>query len=586
MGKRFINGSDLLHMAVSASEFLHARSEQVNALNVFPVPDGDTGTNMNLTLTSGVEELRKKPSAHIGKASEVFAKGLLMGARGNSGVILSQLFRGFAKSASALEEMNAAQFATALQQGVDTAYQAVVKPVEGTILTVSKEAAREAVLLARRTDDISELMKGVLVHAKEALAQTPELLPVLKQVGVVDAGGQGLVIIYEGFIQILSGEWMDEGSMNPAKLAVVEDEEPSGSPIRVVNLAEEAHRMEGQRSAQSHLATEDIEFGYCTEFLVNLKPDKVPGVVFDESSFRKELAEAGDSLLVVADDNLVKVHIHAEYPGTVMNLAMNYGDLSRIKIENMRDQHTHILEQDAMPAASADLPGRSEDVQEERGIKEYGMIAVAMGEGISEILESIGVDYVLAGGQTMNPSTEDLMNAISEVKAEKIFIFPNNSNIILAAEQAKELADKEVAVIPSKSIPQGMAAILAFHEKAGLAQNVEEMNRAMSKTRSGQITFAVRDSKIDGLQIKEGDFLGIADGKIVISSPELIQTAKQLLQSIIAEGDEIVTVFSGEDASEEETGELVKFLNETYPDAEIELHYGGQPLYYYLVSVE
>lgn len=586
MGKRFINGSDLLQMALSASKFLHARSEQVNTLNVFPVPDGDTGTNMNLTLTSGVEELKKKPSAHIGKASEVFAKGLLMGARGNSGVILSQLFRGFAKSASALEEMNAAQFASALQQGVDTAYKAVVKPVEGTILTVSKEAAKQAVLFARRTDDISELMKEVLVQAKQALKQTPELLPVLKQVGVVDAGGQGLVVIYEGFIHALSAERINDDFNQLSQITAVEDDERGGSPIRVANLAEEAHRMESSRSAQSHLATEDIEFGYCTEFLVNLKPGKVPGAVFDESKFRKELSEIGDSLLVVADDNLVKVHIHAEYPGTVMNLAMNYGDLSRIKIENMRDQHTHILEQDAARADSAELPVRSQAVDAEQGLKEYGMIAVAMGEGIAEIFQSLGVDYVLSGGQTMNPSTEDIVNAITEVKAEKLFIFPNNSNIILAAEQAKELTDKEIAVIPSKSIQQGMAAILAFHEKAGLSRNMGDMMKAMSKIRSGQITFAVRDSNIDDLQIKEGDFLGIADGKIVISSPDLIQTCKQLLQSMISEGDEIVTIFSGEDALEEQTAELLKFLNDAYPDAEIELHDGGQPLYFYLFSVE
>ncbi|MDD9270192.1 DAK2 domain-containing protein [Paenibacillus sp. MAHUQ-63] len=563
-------------MVLAGADNLRRNVDKVNGLNVFPVPDGDTGTNMNLTLTAGCEELKKKPSSHIGKAADALSKGLLMGARGNSGVILSQLFRGFAKHVHDFEQVNAQQFAAALQQGVETAYKAVVKPVEGTILTVSKEAAKHAVQY-RRGGDLLDLMQEVLGKAKEALARTPEQLAVLKQVGVVDAGGQGLVCVYEGFVAALSGGLVqveDDYATMDTRLDTV-------SVVPGMNLAKEVH---AHLPAQAHIATEDIEFGYCTEFMLTIQPGKVKGQVFDESKFREQLGKLGDSLLVVADDELVKVHIHAEYPGEVMNQAMNYGALSRIKIENMRDQHSHILEdmtvegfEAAAPDAAAAAPVPS---------KPYGFVAVALGDGITDILSSVGVDVVLSGGQTMNPSTEDIVNAVNRIEAETIYVLPNNSNIILAAQQAADLVDKTLIVIPSKSIPQGLAAILAFQEKADAKTNTEAMNESLRRVKSGQVTYAVRDTSMDGIDIKQGHFIGIQDGRIVSSQPSLMDACKKLLEEMIDESSEIVTILTGEDAKEEETEELEAFIQAIYPQIEVELHPGGQPLYAYLFSVE
>ncbi|UKS30006.1 DAK2 domain-containing protein [Paenibacillus sp. HWE-109] len=580
MSKRFIsiNGNDFTAMVLAGADNLRRNVDKVNGLNVFPVPDGDTGTNMNLTLTAGCEELKKKPSSHIGKAADALSKGLLMGARGNSGVILSQLFRGFAKHVHDLEHVNVQQFAAALQQGVETAYKAVVKPVEGTILTVSKEAAKHAVLY-RRGGDILDLMQEVLSKAKEALARTPEQLAVLKQVGVVDAGGQGLVCVYEGFVASLSGGLVqveDDYATMDTRLDAV-------SLVPGMNLAKEVH---AHLPAQAHLATEDIEFGYCTEFMLTITPGKVKGMTFHEGTFRDQLSKLGDSLLVVADDELVKVHIHAEYPGEVMNQAMNYGALSRIKIENMRDQHSHILEDladgyEAPPSVAVETLGASTPR------KAYGFVAVALGDGITDILSSVGVDVVLSGGQTMNPSTEDIVNAVNSIDAETIYVLPNNSNIILAAQQAVELVDnKTLVVIPSKSIPQGLAAILAFQEKADAHTNTAAMNDSLRRVKSGQVTYAVRDTNMDGIEIKQGHFIGIQDGRIVSSQPSLMDACKKLLEEMIEEGSEIVTILTGEDAKEEETEELEAFIQAMYPDIEVELHPGGQPLYAYLFSVE
>jgi DAK2 domain fusion protein YloV len=577
LSKRFIsiNGNDFTAMVLAGADNLRRNVDKVNGLNVFPVPDGDTGTNMNLTLTAGCEELKKKPSSHIGKAADALSKGLLMGARGNSGVILSQLFRGFAKHVHDLEHVNVQQFAGALQQGVETAYKAVVKPVEGTILTVSKEAAKHATQY-RRGGDLLDLMQEVLSKAKEALARTPEQLAVLKQVGVVDAGGQGLVCVYEGFVAALSGGLVqvndDYATMDTTLGAV--------SLVPGMNLAKEVH---AHLPAQAHLATEDIEFGYCTEFMLTIAPGKVKGLVFDEGTFRDQLSKLGDSLLVVADDELVKVHIHAEYPGEVMNQAMNYGALSRIKIENMRDQHSHILEEmtegyeaPVSTTATAVTPS-----------KPYGFVAVALGDGITDILSSVGVDVVLSGGQTMNPSTEDIVNAVNRIDADTIYVLPNNSNIILAAQQAIELVDnKTLIVIPSKSIPQGLAAILAFQEKADAQTNTEAMSESLRRVKSGQVTYAVRDTNMDGIDIKQGHFIGIQDGRIVSSQPSLLDACKKLLEEMIEESSEIVTILTGEDAVEAETEELEAFIQAAYPDIEIELHPGGQPLYAYLFSVE
>jgi DAK2 domain fusion protein YloV len=578
LGKRFslLNGTDFIKLVLAGAESLRRNAENVNALNVFPVPDGDTGTNMNLTLTSGAEELKKKPSSHIGKAADTLSKGLLMGARGNSGVILSQLFRGFAKYVNDLEEVNVQQFAAALQNGVDTAYKAVVKPVEGTILTVSREAAKHAVQVSRRAGDFLELMEEVLQKGKEALARTPEQLPVLKQVGVVDAGGQGLIYVYEGFVAALRGESAAALGYGPVQQAV---------PAANLNAVRETHPAHEPRRAQSKLATEEIEHGYCTEFMLRVTPGKTQGYTFEEARFRQQLGQYGDSLLVVSDDELVKVHIHAEYPGEVMNLAMKYGDLTRIKIENMREQHTHILQEEANEIAYE--AGHALSGQVAKARKPYGFVAVAMGEGITEIFTSVGVDAVLSGGQTMNPSTEDIVNAVRGIEADTVYILPNNSNIILAAQQAKDLVeDKQVVVIPTKSIPQGLAAVLAFQEKADAARNTEAMTKAIERVVSGQVTFAVRDTTIDGIDIKEGDYLGIQDGRIVVSDRDLLGACKSLLASMIDENSEIVTILTGKDADEGQTGQITAFLAEAYPGIEVEMHPGGQPLYTYIFSVE
>jgi hypothetical protein len=542
-----------------------------------------------------VEELKKRPSGHIGKAAESLAKGLLMGARGNSGVILSQLFRGFAKAVQDQPEIDSQQFAAALQNGVDTAYKAVVKPVEGTILTVSREAAKHAVSFSKRTADVSELLKETVKKGYETLAKTPDYLPVLKQVGVVDAGGQGLLYIYEGFISALmgeAGEHFEAGGTaapKPEQTAVAGDDQP----LAEVNLAQAAHGGAQPRRAQAKLATRDIEQGYCTEFMVKLMPGKVKGLVFDEARFREQLSAHGDSLLVVADDEMVKIHIHAEYPGNVMNLAMQYGELTRIKIENMREQHAHILQEEAEELYGEGIAVSSEMKLQHGGLpikperKPFGFVAVSVGSGISEIFRSLGVDEVLFGGQTMNPSTEDIVKAVERVEADTVFILPNNSNIVMAAQQVKDVVeDKTVVVIPSKTIPQGISAVLAFQDQADAESNTEQMIRAMKQVQSGQVTFAVRDTKMEGIDIREGDYIGIHDGKIVASHPELLQTCKQLIDSLLEGGAEIVTIYAGEDAEEEQTEQLAAWIGERHRDAEVEVHQGGQPLYYYIISAE
>jgi DAK2 domain fusion protein YloV len=561
--KRFntIDGFDFYQMILAGSHRINENAERVNGLNVFPVPDGDTGTNMNLTMTSGLEELRKKQTDHIGNAADAFSKGLLMGARGNSGVILSQLFRGFAKSVHECKEIHTQQFAAALQQGVDMAYKAVVKPVEGTILTVSKEAAQYAVLQARQTDDLEVLMQDVLLQSKLALAKTPDLLPILKQVGVVDAGGQGLVHIYEGFLNVLSDENTDFAEPLPF------------------------HAPSHVKSVQSQLNNESIEYGYCTEFLIKLTAANGENTAFKEAHFRQDLTRFGDSLLVAADENLVKVHIHAEYPGEVMNYAMKYGELINIKIENMREQHAHLLENDEESTQVKPLTSKasSMDIIE----KAYGFVVVSAGEGIAAIFRSLGVDVVLFGGQTMNPSAEDIVRAIKQAAAKTVFVFPNNSNIILTAQQAKELhSDQEVIVIPSKTIPQGLSAMMAFQKNTDVSTNTDTMMSALTKVDSGQVTHAVRDSNLDGLTIKKDDFLGIQNNQIVISDPDLIDVCKALLVLMMDRTGDIVTILTGKDATFEQTDELVSFIRSSYSQWEVEVCSGDQPLYPYIFSVE
>ncbi|ANE47489.1 hypothetical protein SY83_15710 [Paenibacillus swuensis] len=578
MSKRFINGTDFTTMVVTGARNLDIHAADVNALNVFPVPDGDTGTNMNLTITSAVEDLKAKTSPHLGKSAEILSKGLLMGARGNSGVILSQLFRGFAKSVAGMDQAGPAEFAAALQSGVDMAYKAVVKPVEGTILTVAKEAAKHGVWYARRATDMLDLMEAVLNKANEALANTPNLLPVLKQVGVVDSGGQGLVYIYEGFVRALKEGGSTTTVTDYTLDASYTNSQANTAPVKTV-LPSPA---QATKSAQAQLDTDAIEFFYDMEFFINRSTGAFDHIAFDEEAYRKALGQDGDSIIVIDSGDYIKVHVHSRKPGDVFNVSLKYGELTRMNILNMRDQHRDLL---ADEFDTADF--YEEQESQPAAIQPYGMIAVSMGEGISEIFSSLGVDIILSGGQTMNPSTEDFVTAASEIDAATIYIYPNNSNIILAAQQAKDLVeDKEIIVIPTKTIPQGIAAALAFNPDDSTENNTSGMTEALNRITSGQITFAVRDTQIDDLEIKSGDYLGLKNNKIAVNHPDLLETAKALLQEMIVNGDEIVTILTGEDANEEQTNEIKSFLAVSYPNAELELHAGGQPLYYYIFSVE
>lgn len=596
LSKRSINGTDFTAMVLAGADQLQQHAEHVNSLNVFPVPDGDTGTNMNLTMTAGANELKKNNTASVGQCAGVLSKGLLMGARGNSGVILSQLFRGFSRYAAQHDELSTQQFAAALQTGVDAAYKAVVKPVEGTILTVAKEAAKHAVYYSRRTTDITELMTEVLAKAKEALAYTPEQLPVLKQVGVVDSGGQGLVYIYEGFHQYLTnGSSGLSEAVQRQPQAPVAPVSPAAKPVLT---KPESEKSSVQSSAQSQLSTEDIEFLYDMEFFINRKLGVNVRDDFDEESFRKALSVNGDSIIVISDDETIKVHVHSKSPGEVLNLALLYGEITQIHILNMREQHRDLLTAGMdiapMPEIFADMPNEKSAVNSSPAeppaddLAPYGFIAVSSGAGIADIFKSLGVDVVLSGGQTMNPSTEDFVNAISSISAKHIYILPNNSNIVLAAQQAKELleGEREITVIPSKSIPQGIAAAFAFQEEDSVESNSENMLEAISQVKSGQVTNAVRDTSFDGLEIKSGQFIGISNSKIVAAADELLAASQALLSNMLENGDEIVTVLIGEETDSEVTDSLSEWLEETYPNVEVEIHEGGQPLYYYLFSVE
>ncbi|MGG4488890.1 DAK2 domain-containing protein [Metabacillus idriensis] len=553
-----LDGKRFAEMILQGSGHLSNNAKYVDALNVFPVPDGDTGTNMNLSMTSGAKEVQNHVSEHIGKVGAALSKGLLMGARGNSGVILSQLFRGFSKAIESKSTITSADFANALQAGVNTAYKAVMKPVEGTILTVAKDSAKKAVdtIEADSSISIDQLMEAILTEAKASLERTPDLLPVLKEVGVVDSGGQGLVFVYEGFLAELRGEKV--------------------SNIKVTASMTDLVSAEHHKSVASHINTEDIEFGYCTEFMVRFEADKD---AFTEETFRQDLSEHGDSLLVIADEEIVKVHIHAEYPGQVLTYAQRYGSLINMKIENMRQQHTSLLDDaPSMPAA--------EPVSKKKEKQKYGIVTVTMGKGIADLFRSIGSHSVIEGGQTMNPSTEDIVQAIKDVHAENVIILPNNSNIVMAAQQAASVVDDHVIVIPSKTVPQGMAALLAFNPSASAEDNEEIMKDALDSVKTGQITYAVRDTNIDGLDIEKGDFMGIANGKIVTKDRNQLASAKKLLQTMISDDDEILTVLQGEDAADDELQELVQFIEETYEEIEVEVHKGEQPLYSYIFSIE
>lgn len=556
MSINVLDGKRFAEMVIQGANHLAANAKYVDALNVFPVPDGDTGTNMNLSMTSGAKEVKNNVQEHIGKVGSALAKGLLMGARGNSGVILSQLFRGFSKAIETKPTVTSIEFATALNAGVETAYKAVMKPVEGTILTVAKDAAKHAVAVAPNHDNIAGLMEEVLKEAKASLNRTPDLLPVLKEVGVVDSGGQGLVFIYEGFLAELKGEKLSNS--------------PSAMPKMTELVSAEHHK-----NVQSHMNTEDIEFGYCTEFMVKLDGKGT----FSEENFRQDLSKFGDSLLVISDEEVVKVHIHSEQPGDVLSYGQKYGSLINMKIENMRQQHSDIISESITPLRTQDKEPRKEK-------QEYGIVAVSMGSGLADIFRSIGANAVIEGGQTMNPSTEDIIKAIKEVHARKVIILPNNKNIIMAAEQAAEVVEEEVVVIPSKTVPQGMTALLSFNPSVDATTNKEAMTEAIQHVKTGQLTYAVRDTSIDGLEIETGDFMGLADGKIVVKDRDKVEAAKNLLDEMLDEDTEILTILKGEDASDEDVDSIIEYIEGKYGEVEIEVYNGKQPLYAFIFAIE
>lgn len=555
-----LDGRRFAEMVIQGAHHLGANAKMVDALNVFPVPDGDTGTNMNLSMTSGAKEVKNNLQEHIGKVGIALSKGLLMGARGNSGVILSQLFRGFSKAMETKATISAKDFALALESGVETAYKAVMKPVEGTILTVAKDSARKGVQAAQKSTDIIVIMEEVLKEAKASLKRTPDLLPVLKEVGVVDSGGQGLVLVYEGFLAVLKGEELPE---SPSEFSSMDD---------LVN-------MEHHKSVQGFMNTADIEFGYCTEFMVRFEKDKMAKHPFNETIFRNDLSRLGDSLLVISDEEVVKVHIHSEEPGEVLSYGKRYGNLINMKIENMRQQHTDIVGENYTTSVTS-TPGLPKEQQE------YGIVTVSMGSGIAELFKSIGAHAVIEGGQTMNPSTEDIVKAVKEVNAKKVFILPNNKNIIMAAKQAADVSDEEIIVIESKTVPQGLSALLAFNPTAPLEANEAAMNEALKHVKTGQITFAVRDTQIDGLEIEKNDFMGIAEGKIVVKDKVKGTVAEDLLSHMLDEDSEILTIIYGEDVTEEEINNLTQFVEGKFGDVEVEIHNGGQPLYSFIFSIE
>ena len=543
-------------MVQAGATRLNKQAEYVNSLNVFPVPDGDTGTNMGMTIENGAKEVSDRSASTVGEAAGIFAKGLLMGARGNSGVITSQLFRGFSQSVKDKEELDGAALAAAFQSGVEVAYKAVMKPVEGTILTVSRGAAIGAKKKAESTNDAVEVMRAALEGAKTALAKTPDMLPVLKEVGVVDSGGQGLVFIYEGFLSALTGEF-------------IASEDFQATPATMSEMINAEHH----KSVAGHVATADIKFGYCTEIMVALKQGPTYVKDFDYDEFRNYLNNLGDSLLVVNDDEIVKVHVHTEDPGLVMQEGLKYGSLVKVKVDNMRNQHEAQVEKEERQA---------KPVEE----KEYAIIAVVAGDGLADIFKAQGVDYIISGGQTMNPSTEDFVKAVEELNARNIIILPNNKNILMAAQSAAEVIDQPAAVVETKTIPQGLTSLLAFDESKSIEENYERMSASLDDVASGSVTTAVRDTTIDGLEIHENDNLGMVDGKIVVSNPDMMETLEETFAHMLDEDSEIVTIYVGEDGSEELANELAQALAEKYEDVEVEIHQGGQPVYPYLFSVE
>lgn len=546
-----IESKQFRDMVRVATHRMGKNKEYVNNLNVFPVPDGDTGTNMNLTMESGARAVSESQSTSVGELVEALAKGMLMGARGNSGVITSQLFRGMYKATVGKQTLNAQELADAFSNGVATAYKAVMKPVEGTILTVARVAAEDGKNAANDSDDVEVVMKAIVEGAKRALKTTPDLLPVLKEVGVVDSGGQGLLFIYEGFLEGLLGE--------------------NFSDVYTPDIDEMDQMMSAtHEQSQSKLSTKDIKNGYCTEIMVDLTKD-IPGKKpFDLEEFRKHLSTLGDSLLAVSDDTIAKVHVHTEHPGEVFTYGQQFGELGKIKIDNMRIQHETIVDEAAKEEEKVD----------------FAVVAVCSGNGVRQLFESGGVNRIISGGQTMNPSTQDIIDTIKKSGASKAIILPNNGNIIMAAKQAAEVCDIPVGIVQTKTISQGLTAMLAFNPDASVEENVEAMNEEASMVVSGEVTRAIRDTNINNVEIHKDDFMGIIDGNIEIDKPDLIDATCTMIEKMLDEDSEIVTIIYGRDSNKKQAEEVQAKLEESHDDLEFEIHDGGQPVYSFLVSVE
>ena len=536
---------------------LEAKKEMINELNVFPVPDGDTGTNMTMTILSAAKEVSSISAPTFENLSKAISGGSLRGARGNSGVILSQLFRGFTKEIKTVTVIDAEVLAKAFQKATETAYKAVMKPKEGTILTVAKGLADKMNELACENGDLEEILGEVIEHGRYVLSQTPEMLPVLKEAGVVDSGGQGLIEVISGAYDCLLGKEIDL----TAALG-------SGTTAKVEADAVQA----------------EIKFGYCTEFIINLEKKFDNG---DELNFKAYLESIGDSIVVVADDEIVKVHVHTNDPGLAIQKALTYGSLSKMKIDNMREEHKEKLIKEAEKAEAEKKAAEEAAKKPAEPMKKFGFISVSAGAGLSEIFEGLGVDFIIEGGQTMNPSTEDMLNAIDKVNAENIYIFPNNSNIILAANQAKSIVtDKKIYVVPSKTIPQGITALINFDDSVDADTNFENMASEMKTVKTGQVTYAVRDTSMDGKEIKQNDIMGIGDKTILSVGKDIESTTLDMLSQLVDDDSELISVYYGEDVSDEAVDSLSAKLEDTYPDLDLEIHRGGQPIYYYIVSVE
>ncbi|PKM95854.1 MAG: dihydroxyacetone kinase [Firmicutes bacterium HGW-Firmicutes-1] len=551
MALESIDSKMLKNMFIAGAKYLESKKKYVDELNVFPVPDGDTGTNMTLTILAAAKEVQSVDENSMAQVAKAISSGSLRGARGNSGVILSQLFRGFAKEIGEYEQLDTMIIANAFQKGTDTAYKAVMKPKEGTILTVARAIADKASQMSEDTDDILFVLKETLNHAEAVLAKTPDMLPVLKEAGVVDAGGQGLIYVLYGAYLALQ----NNGELTFEIEETVENE---------VNLI------------RQHVSA-DIEFGYCTEFIINVHPSKVNDSEQEALDIRDYLETIGDSIVAVADEDIIKIHVHTNDPGKALQQGLTLGELMNIKIDNMREQHSNIIFEKS----------EVEQIPKQTEKKETGFVAVSIGSGLSKIFSSLGADYIVEGGQTMNPSTEDILNAIEKVNAAHVFILPNNKNIILAAMQAKDLVENKIIhVIPSKSIPQGITAMINYTQGISPDENEKVMTEHLSDVSTGQLTYAVRDTSINDQTIQQGDILGIGNDEILVVEKDIEQCAKALIHQLINEDSGLVTIYYGQEIEEEKANNLATYIEENYEDCEVEVHYGGQPLYYYLLSIE